>query len=236
MLTNRAFMDVRASFNDMNSYMPSKTSAQTLLDSSTGIRSRALAVDSTRFMPKLHTNVNFHYFVEKAAGGRHEIRVGVEHTHGAPVEQILKRNDDLDLTYRSQPFPTATQVTLWNTPVTTRSGVDMTAVFAQDRFSIGNLTLIGGIRFDRTEGFLPAQKSAESQWFPTQSRSFSEVRNLPLWHNIVPRLSAVYAFGERTIVKASAGRYIYTIYSGFPNSVNPNFASNATYHLERSQR
>lgn len=227
--TNRSFMDARASFNDMNSYMPSKTTNQTLLDSSTGIRTRALAVDTTTIMPKLHANVNFHYYVDKALGGRHELRVGVDQTHGAPVEQILRRNDDLDLTYRSQPVPTATQVTLWNTPVTTLSGVNMTALFFQDRYSAGNLTLVGGIRFDRTEGFLPAQESGSSQWFPTQQRTFDEVGHLPLWHNVVPRLSAIYAFGEKTIVKASAGRYIYTIYTGFPNSVNPNFANNATY-------
>src|SRR5262249_40941492 len=157
----------------------------------------------------------------KALGGRHELRVGVDQTHGAPVKQILRRNDDLDLTYRSQPLPTSVQVTLWNTPVTTLSGVNMTALFAQDRFSVGNLTLVGGIRFDRTEGFLPAQESGSSRWFPTQQRTFAEVRNLPLWHNVVPRLSAIYAIGDRTVIKASAGRYIYTIYSGFPNSVNP---------------
>jgi hypothetical protein len=227
--SDHAFMDVRASFNDMNSYFRQKGSEQTLLDASTGNRTRSRAVDQTTIMPKLHSNVNFHYYVDEALGGRHELRVGIDHQHGAPVRQDLLRIDDLELTYRSQPVPTASEVRLWSTPVTTKAGVDMTALFVQDRYSVKNLTLIGGVRIERTEGFLPPQESPPSRWFPDAPRRFDAVNNIPLWYGIAPRLSAIYAVGERTAFKASAGRYLYTLYTGFPNSVNPNFATSATH-------
>ncbi len=227
--SDHAFMDVRANFNDMNSYFKQKGTEQTLLDSSTGNRTRSRAVDQTTIMPKLHANVNLHYYVDEALGGRHELRFGVDHQHGAPVRQDLLRIDDLDLTYRSQPVPTASEVRLWSTPVTTKAGVDMTAAFVQDRYTVKNLTLVGGVRFERTEGFLPPQNSPPSQWFPNVPRSFDAVDNIPLWYGIAPRFSAIYSVNDKTALKASAGRYLYTLYTGFPNSVNPNFATSATY-------
>lgn len=226
---DRAFMDVRASFNDMNSYFRQKGHEQSLLDASTGNRTRSRAVDQTTIMPKLHTNVNLHYFVDEALGGRHELRLGIDHQRGSPVRQDLLRIDDLDLTYRSQPVPTASEVRLWSTPVTTKAGVDMTAVFVQDRYSVDDLTILAGVRFERTEGYLPPQESPASQWFPDLPRSFGAVHNLPLWYGVAPRVSAIYALSAKTALKASAGRYFYTLYTGVPNSVNPNFATSATY-------
>ncbi len=226
---DHAFMDVRASFNDMNSYFNQKGTEQTLLDSSTGNRSRSRAVDQTTIMPKLHTNVNLHYYIDEALGGRHELRLGVDHQRGAPVRQDLIRIDDLDLTYRSQPVPTATEVRLWNTPVTTRAGVDMTALLLQDRYTIDRLTIVGGLRIERTEAYLPPQDSPPSRWFPELPRTFAAVNNIPLWYGVAPRMSAIYALSSKTAVKASAGRYFYTLYTGFPNSINPNFAASATY-------
>jgi hypothetical protein len=226
---DRSFMDVRASFNDMNSYFRQKGREQSLLDASTGNRTRSRAVDQRTIMPKLHTNVNFHYYVDEALGGRHELRLGIDHQRGAPVRQDLLRIDDLDLTYRSQPVPTASEVRLWNTPVTTKAGVDMTALFVQDRYSIEALTLVAGVRFERTEGYLPSQQSPPSQWFPDLPRTFDAVHNIPLWYGVAPRVSAIYALGTKTAIKASAGRYFYTLYTGGPNSVNPNFAASATY-------
>ncbi|MGH9346706.1 MAG: TonB-dependent receptor [Vicinamibacterales bacterium] len=227
--TNRAFMDLRGSFNDMNSYFAQKGTEQSLLDASTGMRTRARAVDQTTIMPKLHVNANLHYYLDEALGGRHELRMGVDYERSGPVQRNQVRIDDLDLTYRSQPVPTASTVRLWNSPVNSRQRVDVTAFYLQDRYSVGDLTLVGGARFERAEGFLPRQESPPSRWFPNAQRSFEEVRNIPLWWGVAPRVSAIYAFSDRTALKASAGRYLYSLYTGSSNSVNRNFQASESY-------
>ena len=42
-----------------------------------------------------------------------------------------------------------------------------TALYGQDSYSIGRLTVIGGVRWERVEGYLPAQTHPSSQYFPT---------------------------------------------------------------------
>jgi hypothetical protein len=74
------------------------------------------------------------------------------------------------------------------------------------------LRVTGGLRWERVEGWIPEQSSPPSQWFPEGTiipttvagrqisyevrRSFEEVRNIPLWKNVGPRVSAVYDLWE----------------------------------------
>jgi hypothetical protein len=96
---------------------------------------------------------------------------------------------------------------------------------------VKNLTLIGGLRWERLEGYLPEQSSPPSQWFPNIQRNFDEVRNAPLFHTAGPRVSAVYDVqGDgKTALKFSAGRYYYMFSTGIANSINPNFSVSAAY-------
>src|SRR5436190_5997959 len=109
--------------------------------------------------------------------------------------------------------------------------MDQTALYAQDTYTLRRLTLAGGVRWERVEGYLPEQSSPPSQWFPSIARSFSAVHNVPLWHTLGPRVSVVYDLlgNGRTAAKFAAGRYYYTISTGTPNSVNPNFNVSETY-------
>jgi hypothetical protein len=117
----------------------------------------------------------------------------------------------------------------------------------QDSYSRGGLTLVGGLRWERVGGWLPAQSSPPSQFFPegmqipvrilgqdtvyTIQRSFDEVREAPLWHHAGPRFSAVYDVrGDgKTALKMSAARYYDQIGTGTPGSINPNGLVTQTY-------
>ena len=67
-----------------------------------------------------------------------------------------------------------------------------------------------GLRFDYFNGYVPAQHipATPSGWIP--ARDFAEVKRVPEWFDLNPRIGASYdLFGNsRTAVKASVGRYV----------------------------
>jgi hypothetical protein len=229
-LNDRAFVDGRVSFNDLDFNLYQKGSEQSLRDLSTGILERSALTQSLNVRRRLQLNATFNYYVQEALGGRHDFRFGIDHSH-SPASTRLTRIDDVNLTYRSQPTATASTVQVFNSPVHTNQTVDVTTLFFQDSYVVKNLTVIGGVRFERLEAYLPEQESPPSRWFPDAQRRFDPVRNVLNWKNAAPRFSLVYDLrGDgKTAVKAAVGRYLYTVGTGEPNNVNPNFTLSETY-------
>src|SRR4249920_3698286 len=121
-----------------------------------------------------------------------------------------------------------------------------TAIYGQDSYAIGRLTVTGGVRLERIEAYLPAQVTPPSHYFPegllfkgvtingvvqdyTVKKSFGEVRADPLWYNWAPRVSAIYDLkGDgKTAIKGSWGKYLDQINTGTPP--NPNASISQTY-------
>jgi len=226
-LSRNLFIDARLGVNKILFPTYQNGTEQTLLDTATSIRTRNWNTDVERFRDRYQANATAQYYLDRALGGRHEFKFGFDHAH-APVLVKTRRVDDLELAYSST-SGLSQNVTLFATPFFTRTAVDVTALYFQDSYSIKQLTLTGGVRWERLEGYLPEQESPTSRWFPNLQRTFPEVRDVVLWHTAGPRLSAAYdMFGNgRTALKASAGRYYYVISTGgLPlDNVNPN----ATY-------
>jgi hypothetical protein len=228
-LSSHAFMDARVSYNDLFFPLYIKGTGQSLFDNATSIRTRSNSREVIFTRKRLQASANFQYFVERALGGRHELRFGIDHAH-APTTTSEHRVDDLNLTWSSATRQTST-VQLFNSPVDSKSTVDVDALYFQDTYSADRLTLTAGARIERVEGYLPAQSSPASRWFPAATRSFDAIHDIPNWKTIAPRFMVAYDLkGDgRTALKASAGRYYYTISTGTPNSVNPNFTFSETY-------
>jgi hypothetical protein len=236
-LTDRQFVDTRLSYNSINFPLNLKTDQQTLLDSTTGIRTRANTIQQVMDRRRLELSSNWQYFLPQALGGRHEFRVGFDNAY-TPETVDLAINDDVRLTYRSAPSAQgapAGPVTVqqFNTPLQQKRAVQITSLYGQDTYSIGRLTAVGGVRWERVEGWLPKQSDASSRYFGdgtvispafTAQRSFDEVRNVPLWHNAGPRGSLIYDLSGngKTAVKASLARYYDQIGTGTPGGANPN--------------
>jgi hypothetical protein len=244
-LSHNMFVDTRVSYNSIDFPLQLKTTEQTLADISfsPSIRTRANTQQQVMLRERLQVSSNWQYYVPRFAGGRHEIRAGIDNAYTPDSVETI-RNDDVQLTYRSLPSATAAagaaQVLLSNTPLNQKRAVMSTALYVQDSYWIGRLTLVGGVRWERVEGWLPAQSSPPSQWFPedmqipvrilgqdsvyTIARSFGEVRQAPLWHHAGPRFSAIYDLrGDgKTALKVSAARYYDQIGTGTPGGINPN--------------
>lgn len=229
-LGQNAFLDGRVSYLKIFFPLFQKGSDQSILDLSTSILTRAAQQEQIFNRKRLQASLNLQYFVANAIGGRHELRLGLDYSH-TPTTTTVHRTDDLNLTFRSQPTQTAASVQFFNSPVDSKQTVDVMAVFAQDSYSVKNLTLNLGARYEHVEGYLPEQSSAPSRWFPNATRSFSAIHDTPNWNTIAPRLSLIYDLGGKgkTGIRAAAGRYYWVIGTGTPNTVNPNFNTSETY-------
>jgi hypothetical protein len=67
-----------------------------------------------------------------------------------------------------------------------------------------------GVRFDALENIVPRQTIGPGPQVPTRNLVFDEVRGVPEWSDVTPRLGAAYdLFGNgRTAVKVSIGKYL----------------------------
>ena len=241
LLTDRMFADTRISYNNIHFPLFQKTNLQSILDNSTGIRYRNAATEQRFYRRRLQMSSNWQYFVPSLLGGRHEFKGGVDYGH-TPADTDNIRVDDVNLVYLSATGKAST-VTLFNSPTHTVAAVNTMALYAQDSFSRGRLTVIGGMRWERVEGFLPAQTSPSSRYFPeglvfksvsiggvvqdySVKKSFSEVREDPLWYNWAPRVSATYDLmgNGKTVLKVSLGRYLDQINTGTPPNANGNIS------------
>jgi hypothetical protein len=245
-ISPRLFMDARVGYNTILFPTYFNGTGQSLTDTVTGIISGTNPTEVIRNRNRFQANATFQYYIDEALGGRHEFRFGFDHAH-AVTRNETHRIDDVSVTYNSA-TRAGQNVTLFGTPFKDASATDVTSLFVQDSYSIDRLTLIGGLRWERLEGYLPEQSSPPSRFaelgigrFPTAvaQRSFDEVRDLVLWHTTGPRFSAIYDLGSGlTALKASAARYYYVISTGGGgvSNVNPNSNYSEQYNWNDANR
>jgi hypothetical protein len=101
-----------------------------------------------------------------------------------------------------------TQVTIFATPFGRVGNTTTVGIFAQDQWTVRRLTLNLGVRYDSFNAWAPAQAFPAGLFVP--ARDLPEVRDVPDWKNLNPRLGVAYdLFGiGRTALKAALGRYV----------------------------
>lgn len=112
------------------------------------------------------------------------------------------------LSYNVQHDGTPVSLVEWVQPHQVIAQLNEAGLYAQDQWTIRNLTLNLGLRFDRINGYVPAMHLDAGPLVP--ARDYPEVRNSPNWRDIAPRIGAAYnLFGNgKTAVKAFLGRYV----------------------------
>ena len=199
--------------------------SQSLTDLSTNIVLNNEASQPLAIRKRLEANATFNYVIDQALGGRHEFRFGFDEAH-APVQTETDRWGDVALTYRSLPSAStpagSANVTLYNTPVISKSSTDIFSLFVQDAYILSKLTVTAGARVERLNSYLPAQSSPATQWaaagiggFPALARTFPDSGNIINWWNVGPRAGAAYDLtGDgKTALRVSAARYYYVLNS-----------------------
>jgi hypothetical protein len=244
-LTDRMFVDAKVSYNNTHFPLYQKTDMQPLADNTSTVQYRNRTSSALMFRRRAQIVANTQYFVPELLGGRHEFKLGFDNGY-TPEAVDTTRVDDVNLTMVSSPAVRANTVTIFNSPLHVERAVMTTALYGQDAYSLGRLTAVVGLRWERIEGYLPAQTTPASRYFPdglvfkgvtinnvvqdyTVQKSFPAVRQDPLWHDFGPRVSATYDLTGRgkTVVKGSWGKYLDQINTGTPP--NPNANINQVY-------
>jgi hypothetical protein len=196
---------------------------QSSTDNATGIVYGNFPTNTVRHRDRNQANATGQYYLDQALGGRHEFKFGFDYTH-AVTKNENTRVDNATTTYTTASGAfVPVNVTMFATPQNDATALNVLALFAQDSYSVRRLTLIGGVRYEQLEGYLPAQSSPASPFaganiggFATQARSFDEIRDVVKWNTAGPRISAIFdVSGDgKTAAKASAGRYYYILSTG----------------------
>ncbi len=141
--------------------------------------------------------------------GQHSLKTGVdlaEYSEGAPgwANDSNQINGARSYTFRDR-IPQ--QVTIWAVPFEALWRSRDIAAYAQDQWTIHQLTLNLGVRFDNFNGYAPETRMPAGPFVP--ERLFPRTKNAPNWTNLNPRIGGAYdLFGNgKTAVKASIGRY-----------------------------
>jgi hypothetical protein len=184
------------------------------------------------------------YFLDTTRGS-HTIKVGGEvlmeqqwfgvlQGVGGNIEHVYNNGTSNQVIFR---IPTATQVgSLKDNDeghLTTRNALDQQSAFINDTWSVGRLTMNGGVRWDRYKGWLPEQNQLGATVGPVvlQSKTFAET-DLFTWNLFAPRIGFVFDLtGDgRTVIKGNYGLYWHNPGVGIPSDANPNTGTkSATY-------
>ena len=141
--------------------------------------------------------------------GSHNMKVGYQGSYLAN-QTNRKRNPTLFSYNFNQGNPTNFTVAIpeWETADRT----EVAAIFAQDTWTRGRLTLQGALRYDRSWSFSPADHNgttATSKVNPTPI-TFDMTKSVDAFNDITPRFGAAYdVFGNgRTAIKFNMGHYL----------------------------
>ena len=213
---------------------------QSTTDNATGIVYGNFPTNTIRHRDRDQMNATANYYVDHALGARHEFKFGFDYSHAVTTNENT-RVDNVTTTYTTASGAFVPQnVTLFATPQNDTSAVNLLALFLQDNISVKRLTVTGGLRYERLQGYLPEQSSPPSPFaaagiggFAAQPRTFAAQPNIVLWNTIAPRIAAVVDLtGDgKTAAKASAARYLYVLSTGGGgvSNVNPNANYSETY-------
>jgi hypothetical protein len=167
---------------------------------------------------RYQANGTLSYFTDRLGQGAHDFKIGVQMSW-EKMGYDRTRNGDIVLEMRDgAPF----RAQLANTPVNSDHRLETWAFFAQDRWSVGRLTLNAGVRVDGVQGYLPAQSSPAGTW--VGERSFDRLDVYDFGPNVAPRVGVSYDLlgNGRTALKAYYGRFYNQFGSELAEAVNRN--------------
>jgi len=157
-------------------------------------------------------------FAANYVTGTHAIKVGMQDMFGTRQFTYSQNNAQYWLFNAGAPLG----ITQYAWPLADTEHLRAAlGVYAQDRWTISNLTLNYGLRFDYHNAYVPAQNAPAIPFVPAQS--YPEVTDVPSWKDVNPRVGATYDIGGRhsTIARGNWGRYVASESTATATANNP---------------
>jgi hypothetical protein len=211
---------VDASFMGFDNYFTQKETVAwirpdtvAVMDTGTGMTYRA--------SPRYYNQLNHQPLIKGAATyvtGSHAIKIGGDVQWGYTLFEANRRN--LGMTYvLNNGVPR--QLSLIISPYSEQENFHQFSTYAQDQWTLKQLTINAGIRFDYVNQHVPVQTSGPGPNTPFQL--WPEIPDLVGWKDLSPRLGVAYdLFGNgKTAVKATVSRYPVRNTTAFAAQNNP---------------
>ena len=154
--------------------------------------------------------------------GSHNVKVGMslqqghfernDSNHAQADRYYLTLNDQPLLVFITSPLAG------WTARLNYNLGI-----YAQDSWTMNRVTVNAGIRFDFQNESADAFTATPGPWLPNRNTFYPEVKNIPNWKDVNPRVSVAYdLFGNgKTAVKASASRGVQQDSVGIATANHP---------------
>ncbi len=138
--------------------------------------------------------------------GAHSMKVGYQGTYMTDDRTWFTNSQNL--AYRVD-NGVPNQLTELISPWVNNARASWHAVFAQEQWTAGRLSLQGALRYDHAGSWFPAQQEGPSRFLPTPM-IFPETKGVDSYNDITPRFGAAYdVFGNgRTAIRANIGKYL----------------------------
>ncbi len=147
--------------------------------------------------------------------GSHNVKAGYQGV--LHINRSSPNTNAHNLQYRfNNGIPNQLTQNLW--PYTTDERTRFDALFVQDQWTLGRMTVQGALRYDHAWSYYPAQQIGSTRFLPVPLK-FPETKGVLGYHDIDPRMGWTYdIFGTgRTAVKFNAGRYLEAAVNGNGN-------------------
>ena len=194
-------------------------------NSSTSVRTVASATAPQDYFNQIwNTVANVSYVT-----GSHNVKIGVNQQWGYETTKVERRGDISVLTYVNQNgVATPSTVSLTNSPFKRRENLNANlGWFAQDKWTLKQLTLTYGARFDYFNASIPEESAAGGRFMSAAAQAarahIDPISCVPCWKDWTVRFGASYdLFGTgKTALKTSIGKFVGQQALGLASSVNP---------------
>jgi hypothetical protein len=219
-VTNRLLIEARFMKRDSQSsrpltniYFTNDPGGQLLnavLEQSTGLNYRASNTTATSSRnPVRQPKLNVSYIT-----GSHDFKVGFNLGYQSQDQKAYSIDSPMSFRFNNG---VPNQLTLLATPWRTFIDEEDHGFFVQDRWTVGRLSVTGGLRYDYFHVSFPSQAVGPGPLAPARDFKFPETEGVK-WHDLQPRMGAAYdLFGDgKTAVKVSLNKYLP--FYGAPNA------------------
>jgi len=160
-------------------------------------------------------------FPQKDLWGQHEVKVGTTlYWRRNSVGWRVHPAGDYTLIFDG---PAPAEIDIRNSPTQPDSRASYYAGYVKDTWRVSDrMTLNLGLRFEQQTSFIPKQSKDASPQFPALYPAVSfDGLDVLTWNMVVPRFGLAWDVADRTIVKATFGRFANGMDDGFANAYSP---------------